>query len=813
MVQWADDWGDPTTTTTSSSPVEFHNSTANSNNKGMSITATILNLTGIIVDTKHVTAQTITKADFCAVTAQITFLARQNDYSNTSKQNWQSLKSCVSHPLQQYSGSGKNVHQAQWFGKNKQAVVTLVDTCNDTDSLREFNHHTLFTNNKQQQQQMMMSSSANYLSSSEDKDNSLPSLAQSSYSAGSSPSPNKGKQMTSNGMNHHHHHHHRQKNDLEYEVMITLVRGNEELLVGATHLLITSEQLKQGRRATQQYGSSCTMDVALPVKTSNQQVASASLPSTTASKSSSLSFNPLKRVKSMGRRKLSSSTHHQQGISDANLFSFPNGDGRQYGILADAKSSKSISKSNGGESSSNHNDNCGRATMLHLRLDIWCNGEDDDEGDEPVVVGANDEVFDVHGTIDKATAGRGGKRVDLDVFEIPDSSNGNDHSARVVSGDAFFNVDLDDPGAAAAAQQTEDGGEFDQLPWAEMKEMEQKLHLQNLRELSQSMTHDKNLNHPSKSGEKGNYALGDVASLSTYGTTARNNKKNSVWSNLVEIMINITPCISSDNACVAAALVCNDDDPNNRSDFKMGAHKMRQRMRKVQLPVNANCAVAGVPVDMTMPQDEEEMRRRFQNMGLECGVNVAPDDDFDGGLNANANANGIGGPSYRTNYNQQKPYEYEHMYGNACNANANQHDDNKWETLDEDTIDDEQGTHIHREIHVPAAAARRQPISTDSCSGTMTTPSSTSERPQRLTLRSSNNARTRSGGLQHPPPASYPVINTDSFANASCSDVFQNLSEAGISDIFQGMENDISGIYDDGDEWSSDGEEDVFAGV
>ena len=688
------------------------------------------------------------------------------------------------------------MHQAQWFGKNKQAVVTLVDTCNDTDSLREFNHHTssfTFTNN---------SSSANYVSSSEDKDNSLPSLAQSSYSAGSStPSPNKTIQN----------HYRQQKNDLEYEVMITLVRGNEELLVGATHLLITSEQLKQGRRATQQYGSSCTVDVALPVKTSNQQVASvsasASAPSTTtaskSSSSSSLSFNPLKRVKSMGRgRKKSSTARYQQGISDANLFSFPNGDGRQYGILADTCAA-SKSKSNGGESknksSNHHNDNCGHATMLHLRLDIWCNGEDDDDEHDDEPVGANKvQVFDVHGTIDKAiTATKGRKRVDLDLTK--------------------------------QQQQTDDGG-FDQLPWAEMKEMEQKLHLQNLRELSQSMTtHDNknNLNrmhthtHPSKSGEKGNYALGDVASLSTYGTaTARNNKKNSVWSNLVEKMINITPCISSDSACVASALACNDNDndndPNNRPDFEMGAHKMRQRMRKVQLPVNANCAVAGVPVNMTMPQDEEEMRRRFQNMGLECGVN-APDDDFDGGLNANANANGIGGPSYRTNYNQQKPYEYnEHMYGNTChaNANANQHDDNKWETLDEDTIDDEQGTHVHREIHVPAAAARRQPISTDSCSGTMTTPSSTPERPQRQTLRSSNNVRTRSGGLQHPPPASYPVMNTDSFANASCSDVFQNLSEAGVSDIFQGMENDISGIYDDDDdEWSSDGEEDVFAGV
>jgi len=767
----------------------------------MTITATILNLTGIIVDTKHVTAQTIAKADFCAVTAQVTFLARQNDYSNTSKQNWLSLKSCVSHPLQQYSGSGKNVHQAQWFGKNKQAVVTLVDTCNDTDSLREFNHQTSFTtnHNKQQQQQMSSSSSANYISSStEEKDNSLPSLAQSSYSAGSSPSPNKSKQMSNNLIIHR-----PQQNDLEYEVMITLVRGNEELLVGATHLLITSEQLKQGKRATQEYGSSSTVDVALPVKTSNQQVASSNPPpSTTSKSSSSSSFNPLKRVKSMGRRKSPT-----QGIADANLFSFPNGDGRQYGILADAasasKSSKS-SKSNGsGESSNNHNDHY--ATMLHLRLDIWCNVEEDDDGNYD-----GDGVFDVHGIIDDKspatatttnttateaavdnnTAERSeGGRVDLDVFET-------------------------------------DGG-FDQLPWTEMKQIEQKLHLQNLRELSQSMTHDNN-HHPNsnKGAEKGNYALGDVASLSTYGTARNNssrrrrNQKSSVWGNLVEKMIDIAPCISSDSAC-AAALACNDPNNDTSPDFKMGAHKMRQRMRKLGA-INANCAVAGVPVNMNMPQDEEEMRRRFQNMGLECGV--APDDDFDGGLNVNG-IGGSGRPSY-TNYNPRKPYEYDE-YGNN-NANANhyspplpqqkrqqkqQHnDDNKWETLDEDTIDDEQGTHVNREIHVPATAARRQPISTDSCSGTLTTPSSTPERPQR----SSNNARTRSGGLQHPPPASYPVINTDSFANASCSDVFQNLSEAGVSDIFQGMENDISGIYGDityDDEWSSDGEEDVFAGV
>eukprot|EP00816_Leptocylindrus_hargravesii_P010432 CAMPEP_0196827474 /NCGR_PEP_ID=MMETSP1362-20130617/94179_1 /TAXON_ID=163516 /ORGANISM="Leptocylindrus danicus, Strain CCMP1856" /LENGTH=73 /DNA_ID=CAMNT_0042208113 /DNA_START=475 /DNA_END=696 /DNA_ORIENTATION=- len=69
-------------------------------------------------------------------------------------------------------------------------------------------------------------------------------------------------------------------------------------------------------------------------------------------------------------------------------------------------------------------------------------------------------------------------------------------------------------------------------------------------------------------------------------------------------MINITPCIrcDDDSAWFASALACNDDDLNYNTspDFEMGAHKMRQRMLKVQvrqLPVNTS---------MNMPQDEEE---------------------------------------------------------------------------------------------------------------------------------------------------------------------------------------------------------------
>ena len=584
--------------------VTANNSTNISNNDqqtSASITATVLSLSNILVDTSSVTSAKISQADFSAVTCQLTFLQRSDDSydehydeeqekqeeleyfgEKKKKKKHLSAKSCLSHPLQlsssQNTGNSKRkLYEARWYGMGTTKSSTAGAVI-DLQKLEESNFGTLKAH---AQAQNGVNTTHSTLNSS-----SLSSHNDHMYSS--------------------------------YEILVKLKRGsqrkgNEVFLGVVPSLQIPLEDPDRLEALAMKYCGTCrcldggdesrsskfrrrfSVELHLPVQESNHH----------SSNVSTVSENDLKlkrtkslsRALSFGRRR-----SRRQDERILNLVEFPNGDGRRYGIQLPSYSNGEVYGKNG--------------CTLHLRLDVnlrpfstnWV-----DDFDPNANTNNNRVTNAPNGKQEYITQSWDPSNdfatENQEVFDLQGFLPGSEHDFPMYDNNAFREYSS-------------------QQDWNELKELQQRIHLDNLKELSHHIAHENrhiHQNEPIRSdvlfGDISSIKTGQSDQLTAPTTKAKARTKKKRWT-LTQLVEKITlfggPCTS-----LAACADMNIDDnlskysdDSSNIDIKEGLVRMKNKAKKTFVKVAKN-----VNKNMNnMPKNEEEIRARIQKIGINCGV-------------------------------------------------------------------------------------------------------------------------------------------------------------------------------------------------